>query len=128
MIYQLPNMPFEDYELPQGVHERPRSWFQELDIVAEFQVQVRTLRDTPKCIRGSYSRILGAVVKALAAEYARRRRDPVKLESLWKEFLMLPRLLLHPVGKWGRDGREVLGGHRLWWRIHLLWRSSQTAG
>jgi len=84
------------------------AWFGTIDLNAQLRTHVPTLRDVPKCIRGPFVRILSSSINALADEYRRRAPRPERIEALWNAVVLIPRLLLHPVGKWGREGQEIL--------------------
>ena len=100
----------EDIELPPtGPSNTPsEDFFAHLSLTDEMQHHVPTLRDIPRCIRGPFSRILGAAFTSLAAEYRRREPRSEQLRARWVAVLMLPRMLLHPVGQWGRCGMDIL--------------------
>ena len=61
----------------------------------------------------STSRLLSLLknplVTQLAAAYRHRHPAPEVVHALWASVILLPRMFLHPVGKWGRDGTEELG-------------------
>ena len=64
----------------------------------------------------------------LAKEYRRRELRAERISCLWKAFILSPRLLLHAVGKWGLQGREVLEERIALWdagRFHELMESSR---
>jgi len=88
------------------------AWFATVNLETQMRTHVPTLRDVPKCIRGPFTRILSSTIVALADEYRRSAPRLELIEALWKAFVLIPRLLLHPVGRWGREGCEALE-HRI---------------
>ena len=73
----------------------------------ELKTRVRTLRQVPRVIRGEYSRIqtqvLAAIVRAQEGT-----ANACGVEEAWSLFVLLPRLLLHPVGRGGKEGARDL--------------------
>ena len=55
------------------------------------------------------------MVRKLAAEYSHSQPREDTIEALWKALLLMIRLILHPVGAWGRDGAEELQKRITWW-------------
>jgi hypothetical protein len=96
-----------------GAARLPDGWqhLRILDVMAELNLRVRTLKKVPKCIRGAYLRIM--TQSMVAVESAHRRLDrgraeESECEQAWSLFLMLPRLLLHSTRRGGAAGDRDL--------------------
>ena len=85
----------------------PDAWadIEHIDLQTEFRTRVRMLRSVPNVIRGDYARIQS---QALAHIYRHRAAEPHLQVSAWKLLLLLPRMLLQPVGRGGEAGQRIL--------------------
>ena len=89
----------------QQVPPLPDAWsgIADLNLADEFRIRVQTLRTVPFATREAYSRIQ---VQCLA-ELHRATTDESRTAA-WKLLLVLPRMMLHPVGRGGEAGASCL--------------------
>jgi hypothetical protein len=93
------------------VVDLPDAWHQLdcIDLAGEYRTRVHTLRTVPHCIRGAYSRIQSSALGAISRAYSSREPQAEHArERAWKLFLLLPRMLLHRVGRGGDAGKRLL--------------------
>ena len=79
----------------RGSVGRSGSVWDGINLEEEMRINVPTLEYIPKVIRGPYLQLYGQAITTLEEHYSRRQPDPQGLERKWKEFILLPRLLLH---------------------------------
>ena len=94
--------------------DKARAALDDLDLEQELRTQVRTLKKVPACIRGPFTRLLKSSLRQLASAGAKTNCPEEELRA-WKRWLLLPRLLLHPVGRGGKSGEEELRKRILWY-------------
>ena len=83
-------------EAPAHADVAPPAAWDAVDLEAELRVNVPTLPYIPTVIRGPFLQIYGKAVIQLEAAYSRARPDQADIERRWKEFILLPRMLLYP--------------------------------
>ena len=95
----------------QSVARLPDGWHHLAGIAldAEVRMRVQTLRAVPSPIRSAYARIQTQVLAHLMRAYQRhQQRDAPERVAGWTLFMLLPRLLLHRVGRGGKNGAREL--------------------
>ena len=108
---ELPDHSGQSQGRRAGVARLPDGWRHLAGIVLadEFRMRVTTLRAVPKPIRSAYARIQAQALAHMERMCAQvpDRDAPERVEA-WTLFLMLPRLLLHRVGRGGKNGAREL--------------------
>ena len=87
-----------------------------VDLVAELHYNVPTLEYIPSSIRGPFLQAYTLTLTRLEQAYARPRPSEIEITRGWKELILLPRMVLHPVGASGNAGKVELRKRIKWLR------------
>ena len=96
-----------------GVARLPDVWhlLDNINLVSELELRVRTLKSVPKCIKGHFLRILTQSMAAVVSSHEAHERghdSNVAQVRAWKLFLLIPRLILHSTKHGGEAGEREL--------------------